>query len=240
MARHLTTVLTGFGAAAASVLLLAGCASPGSAGGSTDGSDDAAVELELDATWLDDGRVVGLVTQGSSTCVPSATDVSYENGVLSVTLDDGEAQACTKDLVPRLSLVSLPEDVDPTASLEIAVTYGDAVGDTDLDGIAGLGSGSAEEGTPSAAWVGDDELALLTWGSSSRACYPVAESIVVDDGVITATMAEPAADQVCTSDYGPQGSLLFVDGAADDTEYELVLTGFGFEGDVRVPIIGTP
>ncbi len=32
---------------------------------------------EFDAAWLDGGRQVGLVTQGSSTCIPTAEDVSY-------------------------------------------------------------------------------------------------------------------------------------------------------------------
>lgn len=239
MARRLTTALTGFGAFAASVLLLAGCASQAPAGGDTDDDNGDVVELEVDAAWLDDGRMIGLVTQGSSTCVPSATDVDFQNGLLTVKLEDAEGAACTRDLVPRVSLVALPDGVDPSQPLEIAVAYGDALGDTDLDGIAGLGSGGAEEGTPSAGWAGDDELVLLTWGSGSRACYPMADSVTVDAGVITVTMAEPAADQVCTSDFGPQGTVVFVDGAVDDEAYELVLAGFGFD-NVRVPVIGAP
>jgi hypothetical protein len=172
--------------------------------------------------------------------VPEAESADYQNGLLTVTLVDADPDAaCTRDLVPRVSIVAVPDGVDPTQPLEIQVAYNDAAGDTDLDGVAGLGGGTAEEGTPSAGWAGDEQLVLLTYGSGSRACYPLVESTTVKAGVITATMAEPAADQVCTADYRPQGTLVHVDGADSDEAYELVLTGFGFEPEVRIPVVGS-
>lgn len=238
MARRLTA-LTGFGALAASLLLLAGCASmpQGSTGDDVDDDRDDVAEFEVDAAWLDDGRVIGIVTEGSSTCVPTAEEPTYENGLLAVTLFDADPEApCTRDLVPRVTLVSVPEGVDPTQPLQITVAYNDANGDTDLDGVAGLGQAAAEEGTPSAGWAGDDTLILVTYGSGSRACYPIAESVAVAGGVVTVTMAEPAADQVCTMDFVPQGTVIHVEDGDDAAE--LVLTGYGFD-DVRVPILGT-
>lgn len=241
MARRAASVLTGLGALAASILLLAGCASTpqGTTTPDDDDGDDTAAEFEVDAAWLADGSMIGIVTQGSSTCVPEAESAEFQNGLLTVTLVDADPDAaCTRDMVPRVSLVVVPDGVDPTQPLEIQVAYNDASGDTDLDGVAGLG-GAAEEGTPSAGWAGDDELVLLTYGSGSRACYPMVESAVVDAGVITVTVAEPAADQVCTADYRPQGTIVSVQGADSDEAYELVLTGFGFEPEVRIPVIGS-
>lgn len=239
MARRTASALAGFGALAASVLLLAGCAStPQGTATPGDDGDDMAAEFEVDAAWVADGTMIGIVTEGSSTCVPEAESAEYQNGLLTVTLADADPDAaCTRDLVPRVSLVAVPDGVDPTQPLEIQVSYNDASGDTDLDGVAGLG-GMAEEGAPSAGWADDDQLVLVTYGSGSRACYPVAESVVAEAGVITATFAEPAADQVCTTDYRAQGTLLFVEGADSDEAYELVLTGFGFEPEVRIPVIG--
>src|SRR5690349_11072801 len=40
---------------------------PASTGGGDDGD-----EQEVDAAWLDGGRMIGIVTQGSSTCIPVA------------------------------------------------------------------------------------------------------------------------------------------------------------------------
>ena len=73
----------------------------------------------MDAAWLDDGRIIGLVTTGSSTCVPAADEAMLEDdGTLSVTLVEPEADtACTTDLVPRVTLVEVPEGVDPAEDL---------------------------------------------------------------------------------------------------------------------------
>jgi hypothetical protein len=241
MTRRLTTALIGVGAIAASAVLLAGCASSPTASESGDSPDSDNKQLAVTAVWLDDGRIVGLVTQGSSTCVPIATDVSYENGLLSVGLDDAEPDAaCTRDLISRVSPVGLPEAVDPTRSLEIAATYLDAEGGASLGALASPGAGGGEQGAPSAAWISDGEIALLTWGSSSRDCYPVASSVTVDAGVISVAMAEPASDLVCTADFGPQGTVLMVDAASDAGQYDLVLSGQIFDGSVRIPVLSAP
>lgn len=239
MMRRRTASLTGLAALAASVLLLAGCASPQASSDGPGGSEEVG-ELEVSATWLDGGRVIGLVTQGSSTCVPNPTDVTYENGQLTVTLQDPDPDApCTRDIVSRLSLVSAPEGIDSTQPLDVSVTYGDVEGGTDLEGIDAA-SASTKEGQASAAWVADNEIALLTWGSSSRACYPAPESVAVDAGVIRVVMATPSVDLVCTADFSAQGTIVFVDGASDDDEYELALTGHGFDTEALVAVRNAP
>ena len=78
----------------------------------------------MDAAWLDDGRIIGLVTMGSSGCVPAAEEATLEDdGTLSVTLVEPDADtACTADFVPRVTLVEVPEGVDPAEDLAITVT----------------------------------------------------------------------------------------------------------------------
>ncbi|MCC2033141.1 hypothetical protein [Microbacterium allomyrinae] len=228
-------------------LLLAGaltaCATPAGSGGSTpsattDGSGGASTEVEVDAAWLDNGRVVGLVTQGSSTCVPTAGDVAYANGVLDVEFVEPAADtACTRDMAPRVTLVGLPEGVDPTQELEIRVTGDGYHGDTDLDGVAGLDPSGEVDYLPSAGWTDEDgQFVILTWGSSS--CVPVVENVAGAGTEVTVTFVTPPADQVCTMDMASRGTVAWVDGLDDDSDVFAVLTGAEFD-NVRIPIIGT-
>lgn len=231
-------------ALAASALLIAGllggCATnvPGAAPGGSDGGSDggATNELEFDAVWLDGGRMVGIVTQGSSSCVPIAEDVALAGNALSVTLAEPEGKPCTRDFVPRITLVGLPEPVDPKAGLEIRVTGDGVEGDTDLDGVDLPTPTPETDYRPSAGWVDDGLFAIVTWGSSS--CAPVIEDVAATgDDEVTVTFQTPPADQVCTMDMAPRAALAFVDGVDDDGDVYAVLTGAEFDG-VRIPIIG--
>lgn len=192
---------------------------------------------ELDAAWLDGGRMIGLVTSGSSTCVPSAADVAFEAGVLTVTLAEVDPdRPCTRDYVPRLTLVQLPEGVDPAQGLQISTT-GAYVGETDIAAVEGLAGGSETDYQPSAGWTGaDGQFAIVTWGSSG--CPPVLEdAAVTGPAEVTVTFQTPPADQICTADMGPRGTLATVTGLESDAGVELVLTGAEF--DARIPITGT-
>lgn len=236
-----------FAVAAGLVLLAAGvltaCASPAGSGSSpsatTGGSGQ---DSEVSAAWLDDGRMIGLVTLGSSTCVPNAGDVAFADGVLEVELVEPEgATACTRDLAPRATIVAAPEGVDPTQELEIRVTGDGYQGDTDLDGVAGLDSSGETDYLPSAGWTDDDgQFVILSWGSSS--CAPTVESAEVSSPTeVTVTFATPPADQVCTMDMAPRGAVAQVADDSvldDDTEVFAILTGGEFD-NVRIPIIGS-
>lgn len=212
----------------AGALVLSGCA--GDADSPADVPDDVSNELEVDAGWLDGGRMVALVTQGSSTCVPTASDVAVQaDGSVAVTLVDPEAQACTRDLVPRASLVQLPEDV--AGEVELVVTYGDLRGDTDLDAYSG---GDVAEFTPSAGWIDDDQLVVLTWGSSG--CVPVVQDAAAEGNQITVTFVDPPADQICTSDMAARATLVQIPGADDDV-VDLTLTGGDFSTPVKLQIV---
>jgi hypothetical protein len=234
-----TRALAGLGLA----LLLAGaltaCAT-GSGGTPTPastGTGGDSNEQDVDAAWLDGGRMVGIVTQGSSTCIPSAEEATYEKGVMKVTLVEPEGDtACTADLVPRVTLVGTPEGVDPAKGVEIEVTGDGWHGDTDLDGVPDLATGGETDYLPSAGWTDvDGQFVILTWGSSS--CAPAIENTEVTSATeVTVTFVTPPADQVCTMDMAPRGLVTAVNGLEDeDAGIFAILTGAEFD-NVRIPI----
>jgi hypothetical protein len=233
-----TRALAGLGLA----LLLAGaltaCAT-GSGGTPTPastGTGGDSNEQDVDAAWLDGGRMVGIVTQGSSTCIPSAEEATYEKGVMEVTLVEPEGDtACTADLVPRVTLVGTPEGVDPAKGVEIEVTGDGWHGDTDLDGVPDLATGGETDYLPSAGWTDvDGQFVILTWGSSS--CAPAIENTEVTSATeVTVTFVTPPADQVCTMDMAPRGLVTAVNGLEDeDAGIFAILTGAEFD-NVRIP-----
>lgn len=243
MSMRISAALVGLGATLLAAVVLTGCATGGPGAGPTPSAttDDSVQDSDVSAAWLDDGRMVGVVTLGSSTCVPTAGDVAYADGVVEIELVEPEGAAvCTRDLVPRATIVALPEGIDPTQELEIRVTGDGYAGDTDLDGVAGLDPSGETDYLPSAGWADDDgQFVILSWGSSS--CPPTLESAEVSSPTeVTVTFATPPADQVCTMDMAPRGAVAQVpDDSAldDDTEVFAVLTGGEFD-NVRVPIIG--
>lgn len=229
------TVLAALGAV---ILLFAGCATaipePASTGGGTAGPGaGAAADFDVDAAWLDGGRMIAVVTSGSSTCVPTASEATLQaDGSIAVTLEDPPADtACTRDYVPRATGVSLPSGVAPGAAIDIVVTYGEFRDDTDLEYYDG---GPVEEYTPSAGWIDGGEFAILTWGSST--CKPTIESVTADSAsAVTVTFAAIPADQPCTADLGPRVVLASVSGVDDDNA-TVTLTGGDLAAPVTVPI----
>jgi hypothetical protein len=221
--------------------VLAGCASSPSATPSSTPSTGDSTEVEIDAAWLDDGRIVGLVTTGSSTCVPAADEATLQaDGSLAVTLVEPDADtACTRDLVPRVTLVEVPEGVDPSMDLAITVTGDGYSGSTDLEGVEGLAGGGMTDYLPSAGWTETDgQFVLLTWGSSS--CAPVVSDVAASGPAeVTVTFETPPADQVCTMDKAPRATVAFVEGLEEDGDVSLVLAGSPEFDNVRVPIYGS-
>ncbi|WP_217181654.1 hypothetical protein [Streptomyces sp. AC495_CC817] len=226
----------------AAALLIAGCTStPGSTAptSSTEPSSPAApgqgADDDIEGAVLDDGRMFAVVTQGSSTCVPQVSDVSAEGQTVAVTLADvSEDQVCTADHAPRASIGALPEGVDPTKDITLQITYGELSDDVDLDGDPRRtgAPGSATEYAPSAGWVDDGMLVLLTWGSSS--CPPVVESVEGSGAEGTATFSTDDT-QVCTMDMAPRGTLIaFDETTVDDDDFTLTLVGGGLDGTVVV------
>jgi hypothetical protein len=219
---------------------LAGCATPAANSPSSNSSASDATDLEIDAAWLDDGRIIGLVTMGSSTCIPAADEATLQaDGSLAVTLIEPDADtACTRDLVPRVTLVEVPEGVDPSQDLAITVTGDGFTGSTDLDGVDGLAGGGMTDYLPSAGWTDTDgQFVMLTWGSSS--CAPVISEVSASGPAeVTVTFETPAADQVCTMDMAPRATVAVVDGLEEDSDVSLVLVGGPEFDNVKVPIYG--
>lgn len=230
--------------ALAAVALVAGCTiGPGatapestsdpSSGPNQGASDD---HDEVEGALLDDGRMFAVVTWGSSTCVPQVQDVTADGQNLSVTLVDAQEAdaACTADMAPRASIGALPEGVDPTADITMTVTYGDLTDETDVDGDAAASGvpGSQTEYTPSAGWVDDGVLVLLTWGSSG--CPPMVESLEASGATGTVTFVTDDT-KACTMDMAPRGTILdFGDAEVDDGAFSLTLIGGGLDGTVDV------
>ena len=236
-----SALLAGLGVLALASIALAGCATP-SGGSPSEEPSSQAIEPDPDlgAAWLDDGRLIGLVTLGSSTCVPGLADeATYEDGVLQVEFAAPEGDmACTSDLVPRVTLVGVPEDVDPEENLAIEVNGEDYFGEVELAGVPGLASGGETDYEPSAGWAtAAGQFVLLTWGSST--CVPVIDDVAATGPAeVTLTFQDPPKDQVCTMDMVGQGQVTAVNDLEEDSDVQLILTKGGFLG-LKLPIYGT-
>ena len=224
--RILASVVLG----AAAALSLTGCLS---------GSDaPAGQETDVEAAWLDDGRIIAVVTSGSSTCVPTAESAEINSdGALAVELVEPDADtACTRDLVPRATLVTVPNGVDPSQDLEIRVTSeAGYYGDVTLAGASGLaGPGGETDYEPTAGWTQQQgQFVILTWGSSG--CVPVVESSeVTGEAEVTVTFQDPPADQVCTAGMAPRTNFAFADGLSGVEDVQLVLTGDSFDQTITI------
>jgi hypothetical protein len=157
-----------------------------------------------------------------------------------VTLVEPDADtACTSDLVPRVTLVEVPEGVDPSQDLAITVTGDGFAGSTDLEGVEGLTGGGMTDYLPSAGWTDTDgQFVLLTWGSSS--CVPVISDVAASGPAeVTVTFETPAADQVCTMDMAPRATVAVVEGLEEDSDVSLVLVGSPEFDNVSIPIYGS-
>lgn len=243
MSRRLFTAAAALGAGA---LLLSACAT----GTAVDpGSNDpdaveqgGAQEMDVDAAWLNGGSAIGVITWGSSSCVPTAEDVTVEaDGTLAITMTDAATAEtpCTMDMAPRATMVSLPDGVDATKDLDIVVTLGDAIGETDLDAATNIPA-DFEEFSPSAGWTDIDGVyVVLTWGSST--CVPVVmNSEVTGADEVTLEFQAAPADKPCTMDMAPRLNLADAPGVKDNGQTMLTITGDGeFATPVTVPILGS-
>lgn len=228
--------------ALAAALLIAGCSTtPGTesptssatpSAAPTPGGDD---QDDLAGTLLDDGRMFAVVTWGSSTCVPQVDEVTAEGQTVTVSVvDPADAEVCTADFAPRASVGALPEGVDPTREITLQVTYGAVSDDVDLDGnpaFAGL-PGTSTEYAPSAGWIDDGTLVLLTWGSSG--CPPVVESVDGSGNAGTVTFVTDET-RMCTMDMAPRATIIgFGEDQVEDDDFTLTLVGDGLDGTVAV------
>jgi len=91
---------------------------------------------------------------------------------------------------------------------------------------------------PAAAWLdGGRGIGLVTYGSSSLACTPVAEDVKADGQTVTVTLAEPDPKAVCTADFAPRATFIGVPASVDPSkDVTVTFQGGGFQG--RLPLSG--
>lgn len=235
MSRHRLTLTGLLGAGLLAVGALTGCASGASSSPSSPDAESPASTGDVQAAWVDAGRAIAVVTSGSSSCVPAVGgEPQVEDGVLTVDLVEPSQGPCTSDLAPRATLVTLPSETDPSAGLTVRVT-GSTEGEAVLAALDD--PPAAEESSPSAGWVNDSLIAIVTYGSSS--CVPVVESVSSTGDRVAVQFATPPADQVCTMDFSPRVTLAYLGTAAADGAISLVLSGGGVQAPDPIPVLGT-
>lgn len=214
-------------------LALGACATPPAAtpdeGTSQTPDTNETTDPQSAAAWLDEGRMIGLVTYGSSTCVPVVETATVKGDTITVEfMKEPADQVCTADLAPRASTFAVPEGVDVTTDLKLVVKGAD--GEVSLAGLSAAPAATATEFAPSAGWFNDKGgFVVLTWGSST--CKPVVESVEpTGDADVAIAFAEPAEGQACTMDMVPRATVALVDGLSSQTDITLLLTGDNITG----------
>ena len=173
--------------------------------------ETTAPAADVTAGWVSSGTMIGIVTIGSSTCVPVVDAVLAEGDTLSVTLKDPDASTpCTRDLQPRITGVGIPEGIDVTKPVTLGVAYNDNTTTIDLE-AAPAPAADPMEMAPAAGYVGPNTIGLVTYGSST--CVPSVESAEPGDDAsnLVVTFATPDANQPCTSDLAPRVTTIHAD-----------------------------
>lgn len=236
------TLLIALGAALLAAGTLTGCATGASSSSVSappaSADPDAATPTPADDVrtgWVEAGRALAVVTWGSSSCPPvSEGEATLSGETLTIALAESPRTACTRDLAPRATLVPLPAGVDPTRQLAVSVT-GVVEGQATLAGLA-TAPAAGEEFAPSAGWVDDGLVAIVTYGSSS--CVPVVDAVTSTGSDIAVQFATPPADQVCTMDVVPRVTLADVGSVAGSGDVSLVLSGSTVESATAIPVLG--
>ena len=209
---------------------------PGGSGGSdaTVGSDGS-----VDAVWLDGGRLLALVTMGSSGAVPRAEQITADGQDLTVELSVPDGPT-TRDWRPRLTLVGVPAGVDPTRDATLTLT-GAITGVAVVPGRAQQAStapGTPTDYAPSAAWTSvEGQFVLLTWGSSVPPLEVEASTVDATDPSDVLVRFAPPATPMATMDMAPRLTLAYVSTPVARPATAVLSGRVGLEG-VRVPILG--
>lgn len=209
---------------------------------------EAAV-LPMRAAWLDDGRMVAIVTPGRPGRAPLATEIAVDGEVVHVMLEERHSEASAPsgrvdesdrgeraERVDRATLVGVPEGTDPRRDLTMLVTLGGATGEVRLAGDP-LRAGVPGQGTeyrPTAGWYDERALVLLTWGSSS--CPPIIGSIEALRSAGTVTFV--TEDRPCTMDMAPRATIIDLGAfpaVRSDGGFTLTLVGDNLDAAIPVP-----
>ena len=117
-------------AAALAISFVGGCSSDNGAGSTTPGVPEG---LEVDAmseapigTWIERGESFAVVTMGSSSCPPVATDVRAEkDDQVVVTFGSSPNDPCSADMAPTTHQFDLPEGIATGNRVSVDIVFED-------------------------------------------------------------------------------------------------------------------
>ena len=224
----MTTSLRALSTAALGGLLLVtaltGCATAvGSspAPESTTGPATAEPSFEPRAAWLDATSFV-LKVWGDA-CAPQIGDVIAGEQSLEIVLTDAGDEVCAAVQTAHGLFFGLPAAFDSSRPVELTVTdAGGEKAELTLPGLAGgeiIPADRMSEQMPAVAWIGEGELAVLTWGSST--CMPGSgtfEAVSASTGIVR---LQSHADSICTMDLVPQITFVPAEGVSKDVAVTL-------------------
>ena len=217
---------------------LAGCAT--TAGSSATPKSTAGPSLSdgtsaPQAAWLDATAFV-LKTSGDA-CPPQIGDLIAGEQSLEIVLVDGPDEACAAVQTAHGTYIGLPAAFDSSRPVELTVTQ--AGGEKTELMLPGLADGQLIPAdrmmaqTPAMALIDDDEIAVLTWGSST--CMPGSGTLKSLGGTEGSVQLHSHTDTICTMDLVPQ--ITFV--SAPDVQADAALTLEGYVDADGEPIVLT-
>lgn len=218
--------------AVAVAALVTGCATAATSGAASDRSPKISAEDAPRAAWLDASSLV-IATRSDDGCAPMISDIVAGDQRIDVTLSPGSGECEGEQPSVHGTYLGVPAGLDSSKPMTLAVTQ--LGGESTLIELPGLDAGEVAPADrmppqlPAAAWIGDGELAVLTWGSST--CVPSSGS--VDGGVLT--LDEPIGE-VCTMDLVPRITFVPAAGMAADA----VLTLSGHTDEDGAPVMLRP
>lgn len=199
--------------------VLTGCST--SAGGSpapesTAESTSADMSYAPQAGWLDSTAFV-LKSWGDA-CAPQLGELIAGDQSLEIRLVNDEDEMCATVQTAHGTYIGLPAGFDSARPVDLSVT--DAGGQKTELTLPGLDDGEIipadrmPEQIPAAAWIGDQELAVLTWGSST--CMPGSGDVEAVSETEAVVRLHAHTDTLCTRDLVPQITFVPAGGIAAD------------------------
>lgn len=204
----LASVLTGCSASAGS--------SPAPAPESTGDPTSADASYAPQAEWLDSTAFV--LKTWSDACAPQVSDLVAGDQSLEIVLAKNEDEMCAAVQTAHGTYLGLPAGFDSSRPVELTVI--DSAGEETGLTLPGLDDGEIipadrmPEQIPAAAWIGDQELAVLTWGSST--CMPGSGDVEAVSGTEAVVRLHAHTDTICTRDLVPQITFVPAKGIAAD------------------------
>lgn len=219
----MTVSLRAFSSLALSGLLLAsvltGCATKAgssSAPESTAGPISSDMSYAPQAGWVDSSAFI-LKTWGDA-CAPHLGDLVAGDQTLEIVLVDSEDEMCATVQTAHGTYISLPPQIDSSYPVELTVIAASgAKSSLTLPGLENGGilpPGGGHEQVPGVTWIGDQELAVLTWGSST--CMPGSGEVEAVSESEAVVRLHGHTDTICTMDLVPQVTFVAAKGIAAD------------------------